>query len=162
MQSTSINRGYSDFFASGFKAVTSRLHNSRSPSAPAIFPQIDITSSALRPSGHHTTITKKAKHKPRPASMFVSSQLPESRESSRRRRSSIVNLSSRLYNRIVASSTTEEPSSRLTIKNWSKRNSSAEDALSELPDLWITPGDSFTPTCQNGRSVFESLFSARF
>jgi len=163
MQPTSISRGYSDFFTSGYKAVTSRLslHHSRSSSVPVTFPQIDITTSTRRSSSHRSPTTKKSNLKARPASMFVSSQLPElpeSRENTRRRRSSIVTLSSRLYNRVLASSTTtREPSSRLIIKNWSKRNSSSEDALSELPDVWLAPSDSCTPTCQNGSSLFTSI-----
>ncbi|KAH9481911.1 hypothetical protein JR316_0006441 [Psilocybe cubensis] len=156
MQAPNSVRGYSDFFASGFRAVATRI-----PSSPGSRNSLEsITNAPARSRRSFADITHR---RPRPTSMFVSntSSTPsETREkSSRGRRSSFVTFSSRLFERITSvygdENSTISSSSRRSSKSFRFFGSDHES----VPDsgMWISTGGPHTPSAPNGRYVRHSL-----
>ncbi|PPQ69287.1 hypothetical protein CVT26_001604 [Gymnopilus dilepis] len=136
-------RGYSDFFTSGFRAVTSR----RPSTTRNALEQVD---------GSNPWLSKPLEQrKRRPTSMMVSSSttptMPRqnSRERSKGRRSSFISFSSRLFDRIVPTSSWDDSSS--TSRRSSRSSGffrSSED--SSKGEVWISAGG---PSAPNGRSL---------
>uniref|UniRef100_A0A8H7XN54 Uncharacterized protein n=1 Tax=Psilocybe cubensis TaxID=181762 RepID=A0A8H7XN54_PSICU len=152
MQAPNSVRGYSDFFASGFRAVATRI-----PSSPGSRNSLEsITNAPARSRRSFADITHR---RPRPTSMFVSntSSTPsETREkSSRGRRSSFVTFSSRLFERITSvygdENSTISSSSRRSSKSFRFFGSDHES----VPDsgMWISTGGPHTPSAPNGSSA---------
>ena len=144
MQSSSSSnglRGYSDFFASGFRAVTSR-RSSRSSVDGSILSAPSSSASA----GSRRSLTDTTQRRLRPSSMIVHCATPKPQEPKHNRRSSIITFSTRLFDR-MASVYGDEFSSRRNSRN-SRIFQAADDSV---PDVWITAGGPFTPSAPNGR-----------
>ncbi|KAF8193321.1 hypothetical protein BJ912DRAFT_1021592 [Pholiota molesta] len=142
-------RGYSDFFASGFRAVTPHRGSSRRYSTDA---SISTASSSRRA---------------RPTSMIVQPTAPKTRGSKRHdssRRSSFVTFSSRLFDRMTFSYADENSANMFSSSSQRSDSTSARSRLSRFftstddsdelhPDVWITTGGPHTPSAPNGSAA---------
>ncbi len=133
-------RGYSDFFASGFRAVTSRRSSRSSVDASIL-----SAPSSRASEGSRRSLTDTTQRRLRPSSLIVHRATPKPQEPKHNRRSSIITFSSRLFDR-MASAYNDESSRR------NSRNSRIFQAVDDsVPDVWITAGGPFTPSAPNGR-----------
>ncbi|TFK34550.1 hypothetical protein BDQ12DRAFT_363713 [Crucibulum laeve] len=167
IQTTNAVRGYSDFFASGFRAVTSRV---RRPASVYGTPSMlfDTTPHATTSSnGTNSTTTPRRSlqdafpRRTRPASMYV--QPPETHETTRRkRRSSIISFSTRLFDRMTSTSSDEGSATSSPSPPRSRRSSRVYQSPSpDVPEVLITAGGPYIRTFPNGSSdadpVYQSL-----
>ncbi|PPQ65175.1 hypothetical protein CVT24_011052 [Panaeolus cyanescens] len=130
MASVVTIRGYSDFFTSGFRAVTNRTSgDSSSPcSTSRASPLSDITQ----------------RRRSRPLSMIIQKTVPKNTEKKHSRRSSIVSFSSKLFDRKGWHSVDENSVSK------SEKSSRFSSKSNELPDVWITAGGPCTTSTPDG------------
>lgn len=143
MQPSSSNglRGYSDFFASGFRAVTSS-RSSRSSADPSI---LSAPSSSASP-GSRRSLTDTTQRRLRPSSLIVHPSTPKPHEPKHNRRSSIITFSTRLFDRMASVYGDE-----LSLRRGSRNSRIFQAADDSAPDVWITAGGPFTPSAPNGR-----------
>ncbi|KAF8149050.1 hypothetical protein B0H34DRAFT_193957 [Crassisporium funariophilum] len=153
MQTSNTVRGYSDFFASGFRAVTNRTRrqsrNSLSGSDP--IPHVSSSFSTTRP-----TVAGMPQRRPRPVSMIVQNTTPSKpREKVNGRRSSFISFSSRLFDRMTSSTYENSTSSSSTRSSRSSRMFDSADE--NIPEVWITAGGPYTPSAPNGSPEHSTL-----
>jgi len=138
-------RGYSDFFTSGFRAVTSRVSR---PYSVSSFPRVsDATCATEDPP---QSLHGRAQRRARPTSMIMSKS-NQSCENSRGRRSSIIAFSSRLFDRMKHASADENANVSAGRRRSKRSSRPLEDSNSQVPQDWITTGGPFTPSSPNGR-----------
>lgn len=145
MQTPNGFRGYSEFFTSGFRAVTNRprrFHHAFDdhPHAPL--------SSTTRPTSRRT-FSDITHRQHRPSSIMAHGQAPNATREKRARRASIISFSSRLFERM----TTHERASTSSGSRRSSRSSLVIDLSGDenAPEIWITAGGPYTPSAPNGR-----------
>ncbi|KAF5327616.1 hypothetical protein D9619_005030 [Psilocybe cf. subviscida] len=152
MQGTNSVRGYSDFFASGFGAVTSRVSTSSRKAR-----QNERTRPASSSSTSKGIFSEFASRRSRPTSVLVQPtaskpiEAPVTREkpSGGGRRTSFISFSSwRLFDRSSPSSS--EQASFVSSKS-SKRSSRI--SVGSGRDVWVSTGGPFTPSVPNGSSM---------
>ncbi|KAF8963102.1 hypothetical protein BDZ97DRAFT_1049576 [Flammula alnicola] len=134
-------RGYSDFFASGFRAVTTRRSSSSRTSSESFIQTASSSSSTRR------TLADITPRRLRPTSMIVHTSTPKPRE--KRRRSSFVSFSSRLFDRMISASGHENSTMSSSSRRSSRSSRFFESTDSSL-DVWITAGGPYTPSAPNG------------
>ncbi|KAF9048922.1 hypothetical protein BJ165DRAFT_1526318 [Panaeolus papilionaceus] len=139
MASVTTIRGYSDFFTSGFRAVTNRS------SSISSYGDTSFTTSSTTRSSPLVDITQG--RRPRPLSMIIQKSTPKNTEKKHSRRSSIVSFSSKLFDRKGRQSVDEN--SPLTSKS-EKSSRFLASNRDDLPDVWITAGGPFTPSTVDG------------
>ena len=141
-------RGYSDFFTSGLRAVTSRVSRPHSvSSSPRVSGATRATEDAPQYPG---ALHGRAQRRARPSSMIVSKS-NQSCENSRGRRSSIIAFSSRLFDRMTFASADENADVSAGRRRSKRPSRPLEDSNSQVPQDWITTGGPFTPSSPNGR-----------
>ena len=151
MLTTKSGRSYSDFFASGFRAMMSRSLRRNMPSP--LPTENDPPSQATPTSGssrRHRKFADLAKRHSRPTSMILppstsfqttSPSLSTSSGERRKRRSSIKNFSNRLFDRRSAAI----PENSLSFSSSPSKNTRELLTSTETMEVWITAGGPYTP-----------------
>ncbi|KDR78552.1 hypothetical protein GALMADRAFT_243971 [Galerina marginata CBS 339.88] len=145
MQTPTTVRGYSDFFASGFRAVTTRRSTSSRNSLETI------------PTNAWFSSSRERRTRTRPASMIVHTSVTSStREKSQGRRSSFVSFSSRLFDRILSTSTAGDKNSPISSRRSSKSSQffGSRSSGDSAPEVWISAGG---PSAPNGSALHQSI-----
>ncbi|KAG7444694.1 uncharacterized protein BT62DRAFT_1007723 [Guyanagaster necrorhizus] len=164
MQSTRERlAGYSDFFASGLLAKARRAYERQRQPASAIFPEFSITPSPQpKDLRRHSSVYKR---------MSVSGSLDTDSDFSvqekRRRRSSVAEFSSRLFDRITTNpSTGERRSADLAAKIPRRKSLRKQSVVPDDSDVvWITapeprpvePTRTHSSSCNSDEISFHSL-----
>ncbi|KAF8896635.1 hypothetical protein BD779DRAFT_1668390 [Infundibulicybe gibba] len=131
-------RGYSDFFTSGFRAMTRRVRSSRPASMCIASASFATTSNSTPPSRRHSL--RGMTPRGRTTSMVITHPPIESPVTAleHKRRSSIATFSSRMLDRVL-SSTSDAPHSRRT-------DSFLDCGHDPEASVWITAGGPITPS----------------
>lgn len=157
MLPTKSNRSYSDFFTSGFRAMTNRSR--RASALPTLSVTTSDSSPTTRSTRRHSSFVGLKNRRSRTTSMTMSpSESVKSRTSSvrerRDRRSSLVTFSSWLFDHKGPT----QADNYLSFSSSPPKNKRELLGTSEITEVWITAGGPFTPTSISKGSDESSLF----